>query len=74
MQCFSKIVIAAATLGLVGGAFTLNNPIHAQGVQVGVLTCNVSSGFGFIVGSSRAVDCTFSSPNGPAQHYKQSRR
>ena len=38
-------------------------------MQIGVLTCNVSSGFGFIVGSSRAVDCTFSSPNGPPQHY-----
>ena len=65
----SKIGIAATALALVGGAFTLDNPARAHGVQIGVLTCNVSSGFGFIVGSSRAVDCTFSSPNGPPQHY-----
>jgi hypothetical protein len=65
----SKIGIAATALALVGGAFTLDNPAQAHGVQIGVLTCNVSSGFGFIVGSSRAVDCTFSSPNGPPQHY-----
>ena len=65
----SKIGIAATALALVGGAFTLNSPARAHGVQIGVLTCNVSSGFGFIVGSSRAVDCTFSSPNGPPQHY-----
>jgi len=66
---FSKIAVTVTAIGLVSGAFTLNNPAQAQGVQVGMLTCNVSSGFGFLVGSSRAVDCTFSSPNGPRQHY-----
>jgi hypothetical protein len=34
-----------------------------------VLTCNVSGGFGFIFGSSRAVNCTFSPGGGPPQHY-----
>jgi hypothetical protein len=61
----SKVGVAVTALGLAAGALSLNNPAQAQGVQVGVLTCNVSSGFGFIIGSSRAVDCTFSSPNGP---------
>ena len=45
------------------------DPAQAQGVQVGALTCNVESGFGFIVGSSRAVDYTPSSSSGPPQHY-----
>jgi len=65
----SKLGVAVTAFGLVTGALALNNPAQAQAVQVGVLTCNLSSGLGFIVGSSRAVDCTFSSPNGPPQHY-----
>src|ERR1700751_5126468 len=65
----SKLGVAVTAFGLVTGALALNNPAQAQAVQVGVLTCNLSSGLGFIVGSSRAVDCTFSSPNGPTQHY-----
>jgi len=65
----SQLGVAVAALGLVTGALVFNNPAQAQGMQVGVLTCDVASGFGFIVGSSRPVDCTFSSPNGPPQHY-----
>src|SRR5215471_19355731 len=65
----SQLGVAVAALGLVTGALVFNNPAQAQGIQVGVLTCDVASGFGFIVGSSRPVDCTFSSPNGPPQHY-----
>jgi hypothetical protein len=30
-----------------------------SGVKVGVLTCNVSSGWGFVVGSSKDVNCVF---------------
>jgi len=35
---------------------------------VGTLTCNVASGFGFIFGSSKALNCTFSGL-GRAEHY-----
>jgi len=56
--------------GLTAGALGLGTPAQAQGgVQVGTLTCNVASGFGFIFGSSRAVNCTFAPPGGPPQHY-----
>jgi uncharacterized protein DUF992 len=38
-------------------------PASAQsGVKVGNLTCNVSSGWGFVFGSSRALNCTFAGP------------
>jgi len=30
------------------------------GVKVGILTCNVSSGWGLVFGSSKDLDCTFS--------------
>jgi Protein of unknown function (DUF992) len=45
-------------------------PALAQGVRAGLLSCNVSSGFGFIVGSLRSVNCVFSTMGGAyQQHY-----
>ena len=65
-----KLAIAISALGLAAGASVYGTPARAQGgVQVGILTCNVASGFGFVFGSSRAVNCTFSPSAGPPQHY-----
>ena len=64
-----KIAIAICALGSAAGTLILGTPAQAQGVQVGALTCNVAGGFGFILGSSRAVNCTFAPPGGPPQHY-----
>src|SRR5256714_13198978 len=64
-----KLGIAISALGLAAGALALDTPAQPQGLQVGVLTCNVASGFGFIFGSSKAVNCTFSPNGGPPQHY-----
>ena len=67
----SKLAIAILALGLAAGAAAIGTPARAQGgVQVGTLTCNVASGFGFIFGSSRAVNCTYApAGGGPPQHY-----
>ena len=44
-------------------AAALAAPANAQsGVKVGTLTCNVASGWGFVFGSSRALNCTFAAP------------
>jgi hypothetical protein len=66
-----KLAIAICALGLAAGSSILGTPAQAQGVQVGVLTCNVASGFGFVFGSSRAVNCTYAPTGGgaPPQHY-----
>lgn len=64
-----KLAIAIGALGLAAGSLILATPAQAQGVQVGTLTCNVASGFGFVFGSSRAINCTFAPPGGPPQHY-----
>jgi hypothetical protein len=66
-----KFGIAIGALGLAAGVLALPAPARAQssGVQAGVLTCNVSSGFGFIFGSSRALNCTYSPGPGAAEHY-----
>jgi Protein of unknown function (DUF992) len=64
-----KLAIAICALGLAAGSSILGTSAQAQGgVQVGTLTCNVASGFGFIFGSSRAINCTFSR-GGPLEHY-----
>jgi hypothetical protein len=63
-----KLAIAMTALG-VAGALTYGAPAHAQGVQAGVLTCNVASGFGLIFGSSRSVNCTYSPAGGAPQRY-----
>jgi hypothetical protein len=64
-----KLALAIGALGLVAGASALETPAQAQGVKAGVLTCNVAGGFGFIFGSSRSVNCTFSAGSAPPQHY-----
>jgi Protein of unknown function (DUF992) len=64
-----KLAIAISVLTLAMGSLLLVAPAHAQGVKVGVLSCNVSSGFGFIIGSSRSMNCTFSGAGGHYEHY-----
>jgi hypothetical protein len=58
--------VAAAGLALVASA-----PAHAQsGVRVGVLTCNVASGWGLVFGSSKEVNCVFSRDGRDLAHYQ----
>jgi Protein of unknown function (DUF992) len=66
-----KLAVAVGAVGFVAGALALGSPAQAQGmgVQAGTLTCNVASGFGFIFGSSKAVNCTYAPVGGPPQHY-----
>jgi hypothetical protein len=61
--------LAAALTAALGAAMTCGGAALAQGgVVVGTLSCNVASGFGFVFGSSRAMNCTFSGP-GPRYEY-----
>jgi uncharacterized protein DUF992 len=65
-----KLAVAIFVLGFAAGTVGWHSAAQAQGgVQVGTLTCNVASGFGFIFGSSRAVNCTYAPAGGPPQHY-----
>ena len=54
-----------AALALAG----VGSPARAGGVQAGVLTCNVSSGWGFIIGSSRNLRCVYSPSKRKPEHY-----
>ena len=61
---------AAALVAALSGSLALGAPAQAQpGVVIGTLTCNVASGFGFVFGSSRAINCTFAGPGGRYEHY-----
>jgi uncharacterized protein DUF992 len=47
-------------------------PAHAQNkmtVKTGYLTCHVASGWGFIIGSSRKLRCTYTATNHRTEHY-----
>jgi len=54
------VVIAGASLSLAQA--------HAA-VKMGVLTCNVQSGWGYILGSSKAVQCDYVPHKGQSEHY-----
>ncbi len=52
------------------GVLALETPARAadNGVKVGVLTCDVDRGWGFVFGSTRDLKCTFSHGRS-AEHY-----
>lgn len=64
---FKKPLVAVAAACLAFLPVTL--PAHAAvGVKVGVLTCNVGGGSGFVFGSTKELSCTFSG-QGRVEHY-----
>jgi hypothetical protein len=65
---FRKLM-AAIIVFLAVGVLALGTPAQAQAVKAGIMTCNVAGGFGFIFGSSRAVNCTFAPGSAAPQHY-----
>jgi hypothetical protein len=67
---FRTMRLAAVLLVILSWISALPVTAHAQGgVVVGTLSCNVASGFGFVFGSSRALNCTFGGPGGRYEHY-----
>jgi hypothetical protein len=43
----------------------------ASGVKIGMLTCDVAGGVGWVIGSSKALDCVYQPANGgKAERYK----
>ncbi len=60
--------VFASVLALAGLAGS-SGPAAAQaGVAVGILTCDVASGWGFVFGSSKDLKCTFSAGS-VTEHY-----
>jgi hypothetical protein len=61
MKTYLMSLALAVGLGLSASA-------HADSVKIGTLTCNEASGWGLILGSSRALHCTFEG-NGKTERY-----
>lgn len=65
-----KILIATlAALGLLAGGAAQ----AGSGVKVGLLTCGVHGGIGYIIGSSKGVKCAYQPSSGGAPEYYQGR-
>ena len=62
----SNRLLAVALLLIVGFA----TPAAAQQIRAGLLTCNVSGGIGFIVGSQKQISCVFA-PDQPSWPSRQ---
>ncbi len=64
-----KLSLAAAAAGLFLAPLATAVPADAAiNVKAGVLTCHVDGGWGFVFGSSRALQCVFSG-GGRNEHY-----
>jgi uncharacterized protein DUF992 len=62
-----RLAVGAAAVAL---AVMSTEPAAAQRVKAGLLTCDVSGGIGFIIGSSKQVSCLFSPDQpGPQEAY-----
>jgi len=64
----SRLGVTLGALGLATGGLALGTPAQAE-VRVGVMTCDMDSGFGYVLGSSRDLDCTFMPAAGAPEHY-----
>jgi len=57
------ILVALLAVGL------LTSPAAAQGIKTGVLACRVASGFGWILGSTRTMECKYAPGQGHREDY-----
>ena len=64
---FTLAAFAAIVTAILIGP--LAPPASAQGVKTGLLTCEVASGFGWIIGSTRTMQCKYSPGNGHMEEY-----
>jgi hypothetical protein len=66
---FGKSILAIGAAVLAIGTLAPERPARADAaVKAGVLTCHVTSGWGFVFGSSRGLRCTYNG-GGRLEHY-----
>lgn len=58
-----------ACVALCAAFAPLNLSAQDSKVEAGILTCNVSGGTGFIIGSSKNLDCEFETVSGNVERY-----
>jgi hypothetical protein len=69
MKTASNFRLAAGVAALALTALGLAAPAQAANLKAGVLTCDVAGGWGYVIGSSKDLRCTFTSVRGETEHY-----
>jgi len=64
---FIRAMTTAASIGVL--ALASQAQAGPAGVKVGVLTCHVESGWGYVVGSSKDMHCNYRPNNGEVDRY-----
>jgi len=64
-----KLHLLAGAAVLAAGAIAAATPTEAAGIKAGVLTCHVSSGWGFVFGSTKDVSCSYVPDKNGGEHY-----
>ena len=69
MKILTKFRSAAGAASLALTLLAAGTPANAAGVKVGVLSCDVSGGWGFILGSSKDLQCVYAPASGEPERY-----
>jgi hypothetical protein len=64
-----RVALAVTLVGLIQIGPLLVPPASAAGLQAGVLTCEVASGFGWILASTRTLRCKYHPTRGADEEY-----
>jgi hypothetical protein len=67
-----KLKLAALAVAAAAVVATPATAGNGHGVKVGVLRCHIDGGVGFIIGSSKDVECVFKRSGGGREHYRGS--
>jgi len=68
----NKIELKLCAAILMVAAISTSEGVQAKtagGIKAGAMTCNVSSGWGVIFGSTRDLNCSYQSTKGIVEHY-----
>jgi hypothetical protein len=66
----NKLLLTASAAAMIAG-FAIAMPAQAAGagVKVGVLTCKVEPGWSYVIGSTKALECSYSPTKGKPERY-----
>ncbi|MCX5515688.1 DUF992 domain-containing protein [Kaistia algarum] len=69
-----KVAALAFATAFAGSAHAADADVKYEddlrgGVKVGMLTCDIDGGLGYVIGSAKEINCTFKSTRGRVEHY-----
>lgn len=64
-----RVCLAAAAVAVAAGVSGQPASAQTSGVKAGMLTCDVSNGWGLVFGSTRDLRCTYADNSGQTERY-----